>query len=143
MGNMNVTRIVLGGLLAGLVLNVGELVNGMLTGEALAEHMAELGITEVGAAQAVMLVASAFITGIVIVWLYAAIRPRFGAGVKTALLAGFAVWLIAGLVNGISLVAMGLLPAGAMTIAGTAVALVQFLVAAVAGAWLYTESAAA
>jgi len=33
--------------------------------------------------------------GIWAVWLYAAIRPRYGAGSKTAAIAGFSWWLIA------------------------------------------------
>ena len=37
----------------------------------------------------------AFLLGIVTVWLYAAIRPRFGAGAKTAVIAGLFVWFFA------------------------------------------------
>jgi hypothetical protein len=36
-----------------------------------------------------------FIYGIVLVYLYAAIRPRFGAGPSTAVQAGILMWLIA------------------------------------------------
>jgi hypothetical protein len=34
-----------------------------------------------------------FVVGIAAIWLYAAIRPRYGPGAATALRAGFAVWL--------------------------------------------------
>ena len=33
--------------------------------------------------------------GIAVTWLYAAIRPRFGPGPRTALVAGTAMWLFA------------------------------------------------
>ena len=33
-----------------------------------------------------------FAVGILTIWLYAAIRPRYGPGPKTAVVAGFAVW---------------------------------------------------
>jgi hypothetical protein len=36
-----------------------------------------------------------FILGILTVWVYAAIRPRFGPGPRTALSAAFVVWLAA------------------------------------------------
>src|SRR5207249_3963498 len=39
-----------------------------------------------------MFLAWGFLVGIFAVWLYAAIRPRYGAGPKTALCAGAAVW---------------------------------------------------
>ena len=35
------------------------------------------------------------VAGIWAMWLYAAIRPRYGAGPKTAAIAGFSWWLIA------------------------------------------------
>ena len=35
-----------------------------------------------------------FAIGIWTIWLYAAIRPRYGPGPKTAAVAGFAVWLL-------------------------------------------------
>ena len=35
------------------------------------------------------------VAGIWAVWLYAAIRPRYGAGLETAAIAGFSWWLIA------------------------------------------------
>jgi hypothetical protein len=37
--------------------------------------------------------------GILSVWLYAAIRPRYGAGPTTSVIAGFAVWLVTFLVD--------------------------------------------
>jgi hypothetical protein len=40
-------------------------------------------------------VAVDFILGILTVWVYAAIRPRFGPGPRTALSAAFVVWLAA------------------------------------------------
>jgi hypothetical protein len=38
-----------------------------------------------------------FVYGILCVWLYAGIRPRFGPGPGTAAKAGFVAWLLAGL----------------------------------------------
>ena len=35
-----------------------------------------------------------FLCGIVLLWLYASIRPRYGPGPKTAVIAGLAVWFI-------------------------------------------------
>ena len=38
-------------------------------------------------------IGSQFVVGLLLAWLYAAMRPRYGAGPGTALRAGFAVWL--------------------------------------------------
>ena len=41
------------------------------------------------------------LTGVSILWLYAAIRPRYGPGAKTAIIAGFASWFIVSLEDAI------------------------------------------
>jgi hypothetical protein len=35
-----------------------------------------------------------FLLGLVVVWLYAAMRPRFGPGPRTAMVAAAAVWFV-------------------------------------------------
>jgi hypothetical protein len=35
--------------------------------------------------------------GVVIIWLYACLRPSYGAGSKTAAMAGLAIWLVVSL----------------------------------------------
>ena len=79
--------------------------------------------------------------GIVLIWVYAAIRPRFGAGAKTAVLAGLAVWVVGGLVPNLSFMWFGGLFSRHLTAYTTAGALVEIVVGAIAGAALYKESA--
>ena len=83
-----------------------------------------------------------FLAGIFLVWLYAAIRPRFGAGPKTAVYAGLAFWVVAGLFHGVSEAPMGLFPLS-LYLATVACGVVLVPVAAVAGAWVYKEESAA
>src|SRR5262249_8469890 len=77
------------------------------------------------------------VLGISTMWLYAAIRPRYGPGPKTAALAGFAVWLFGSWVDATWAVFKAVRP-GAF-VAPAAVSLPIVLVAAVVGAWLYKE----
>ena len=86
------------------------------------------------------LVAMTFVLGVASVWLYAAIRPRFGPGATTALAAGLAVWVIAHLWSGVYL---GAGFAGLITprLAWLPVVwgLVEAPLGTLAGAWLYRE----
>jgi len=76
------------------------------------------------------------------VWLYAAIRPRYGAGPKTAMCAGLAVWVLAyALANGMMAI-LHLYPLG-LLLTVTAVGLLEMLAASVAGAYFYKEDAMA
>jgi hypothetical protein len=70
----------------------------------------------------------------------AAIRPRFGGGPRTAMLAGAAVWALAYASSNAAMVFLHLFPLGLM-LSATAVGLVETLVAGLAGAALYKEGA--
>ena len=71
-------------------------------------------------------------------WVYAAIRPRFGAGPKTGVIAGVAVWFFIILLHNLGEAPMGLYPQR-MYMTGTIVALVQYALAGPIGAYLYKE----
>jgi hypothetical protein len=143
MGNINWTRVILGGLLAGLVVNVFESVlNGVVLAKEWEEAMKALGKPPMAGNQIFMFVVWGFVVGIFAVWLYAAIRPRYGAGPKTAACAGLAVWGLGYLLASVGPIVLELFPARIMMI-GLAVGLVEILVATILGAWLYRESAAA
>ncbi|HMH82927.1 MAG TPA: hypothetical protein VK531_08660 [Gemmatimonadales bacterium] len=140
MGKINWGRVVLGGLLAGVVLNIVDfLTYGVWLKADMAAAMTALG-KQPGAMDAAipLRVTLDFVSGIGLVWVYAAIRPRFGAGVKTAVIAGLAVWFFVGLVHAIGEAPMGFMPQSLMTI-GTCVALVALPVATVVGAYVYKE----
>lgn len=76
-------------------------------------------------------------TGVWAMWLYAAIRPRYGPGPKTAALAGFAWWAIRVLSDSFW-GALGLIPLGVL-LAPLAAFLLAHIAAAVLGAWPYEE----
>lgn len=84
-----------------------------------------------------MVMLSPLVLGISIMWLYAAIRPRYGPGPKTAAVAGFALWFFASCVDAFW-AAMGAVPLGVL-VGPVAAALPITLVAAVVGAWSYKE----
>src|ERR1044072_4039532 len=90
MGKINWGRVVVGGLLAGVVLNIVDFVYfGVVMKQDIAAAMQALG-KQPGAMDSLvpLFVALDFVYGIGLLWVYAAIRPRFGAGAKTAGIAG-------------------------------------------------------
>lgn len=139
MGRINWPRVFLGGLLAGVVyLASGGVISLMFISRWNA-WLETLGLEpqgfrpELGAG---FFTLDCFI-GIWIVWLYVSIRPRYGPGPKTALVAGLAVWVIFGIGN-LFFVMLGVLPLG-LTALTHACFLLPSLLCAVAGAWLYQE----
>ena len=138
MGKINWTRIILGGLAAGLIINVFESVlNGVILAKDMEAAISALG-RQMGGGALAMFIAWGFLVGIFAVWLYAAIRPRYGAGPKTAACAGAAVWGLGYLLASVTPIALHLFPRRLMAV-GLAVGLVEVIVGTLAGAWLYRE----
>ena len=140
MGKINLARVFLGGLLAGLILNIFEYVlNGVVFApqwdafEKLLERQMRPGAIP-------FFVVSSFVMGIGIVWLYAAARPRLGPGPKTAALTGIAFWFFAYAIPAANGVMASLYP-GHLTLTVTLILLAATLLASVCGAWLYKEPA--
>jgi hypothetical protein len=79
-----------------------------------------------------------FAMGILAVWLYAAIRPRFGPGSKTAYTAAIAVWIPGYVLSMVPPAMMGIFPVRLMLIS-LAAGLVEILIATQIGACVYKE----
>lgn len=139
---INTGKVITGGLAAGVVGNIiGYLGFGMFLGPrmeaeavAVAPALAGRGMTSGAIATTVI---TTFVIGILLVWLYAALRPRFGPGMKTATYAALAVW-ICGFVFHIDWLLTGLMTTATYAMASI-VALVQVIASAGAGAMLYKE----
>jgi hypothetical protein len=99
---INTQKVVVGGLAAGVVLTALDfVVNGLLLADQaeaamnalnpdLMENMESPGVI-------VAVLAVDFLLAALLVWTYAAIRPRFGPGPKTAFIAGLQPWIVGSL----------------------------------------------
>ena len=136
---INPIGVVKGGLVAGLVINVGEfLLNIPVAGEQMNQEMAARNLPTMETSTIALFVVMCFGLGLFLVWLYAAIRPRFGPGAQTAVCAGLIVWGLAYLWPSIGMAAMGMFSLGLIALS-VVWGLGEVLVAAVVGAYLYQE----
>ncbi|OFW29533.1 MAG: hypothetical protein A3H97_01240 [Acidobacteria bacterium RIFCSPLOWO2_02_FULL_65_29] len=138
--SINVGRVIAGGLLAGLVINISEaILNLFVVAADMEAVLKERNLPPLGMTPIVGFIVFGFLLGIGTIWLYAAMRPRLGPGVKTAVITAVVVWLLAYVYAGLGMSLMGLFPMGLMTF--TLVwGLVEVVAGAVAGAWVYRES---
>lgn len=139
MGKINLSRVIMGGIVAGLVANILEyLVHDVMLKAQHEEAMKALGRTmPTGNAVMVSWLVYGFVWGIAAVWLYAAIRPRYGAGVATAARAAVAVWFFNCVLAGVTMSILTIMPLSPPQLVAE---LVVALVATTAGAALYKEA---
>ena len=137
---INFGRVLLGGLVAGVILTIGEYVlNDVVLAKQMAETFRKFNLPKPGNN---FIVAATVVTiglGIVVVWLYALIRPRLGPGPKNAVVAAlimwFGVYVYTGVINGM----LFQIPMTLILI-GFAWGLVEYIIAALVGGALYRES---
>ncbi len=145
MGRIAWGRVVLGGLVASALWWVFEgLVQGVILGQEWNAALEGLGVSEeemAGTRTTFMLLVTiwSLLAGIVGVWLYAAIRPRYGPGPKTAMIAGIALWVMIYLAPTMIDYAFRLWPTKLMTIP-LVTSFFESILATLAGAWLYRET---
>jgi hypothetical protein len=112
---MNRLRLILAGLLAGLILNIGEaLLHGFIYADATTRAMHDLGHEISGSAtDTALLIGITFAQGLLCMWLYHALQPHWRAGPATAIRVGLIAWVLSGVYSGVYLAAgfAGLFPA--------------------------------
>ena len=96
MGGINLGRVFLGGLAAGAFCVAIEYIAALLGAYVKLGEAA--GVPEMGRpsveAQLAAAALQVLIGGPLAVWLYAAVRPRFGAGPRTAVITAVYIWLV-------------------------------------------------
>ncbi len=140
MGKINFGRVLLGGIVAGILLNIGEFVlNEKVLGAQMKAFFTGHNFKEPAPSFIPIAVGLTFVLGIVIVLGYAAIRPRFGAGPKTAIIAALFAWFGVYLYTGIINSMLFAIPINTMLIV-LVWGLVEYVIGALVGAWLYKEA---
>jgi hypothetical protein len=141
MGRINLGRVIFAGLVAGIVSDIsGYVVDGMLLAPRWAAGMKALGHGEFMPNQWIWFNLLGLVGGIATIWIYAAIRPRFGVGAMTAIRAGLIVWVVGALLPNLSFMWFGGLFSRRLTAMTTCGALFEIVIGTIIGAALYKEA---
>ncbi len=136
---MNYKRILVGGLLAGVIINVSEYVlNGVVYAKQMAEEAVKHALVMSQSAMT-LFVLMAFAYGFALAWLYAAFRPRFGQGFGTALIAAATVWTLSYVLPSVMMTALGL-GEGISTLVALVWGAAEVVIAAAVAGYLYREA---
>ena len=143
---INLNKVLMGGVIAGIVLIVLDFLNqAYLLGPKSAAEMDAFKPGSSAAMQSgngmVMFFVFDILMGIILVWLYAAMRPRFGPGAATAVKAVIPVWIFSGIAY-YAWVGLGMMSSG-LWISYALAELVIMIIAACAGAKFYAEEGTA
>ena len=141
MASINIGKVVTGGLVAGVVANAVDFVTNTYVLAAdwqawAVSHNIDPAVLTSGSVAATWMAVD-FIFGLLLVWTYAAMRPRFGPGIQTAFFAGLVIYLAPTLIV-FGFTMMGMLTM-AMFIKGSCLSIISVFGAAIVGAAIYKE----
>lgn len=137
MSKIHWPRVVIGGIVAGVVWTVlSSLITAFLSQDFVAAVPGGR-LSRPPGSMVAFLFAVSLVMGIWAVWLYAAIRPRYGPGPRTAVIAGVSWWVISTCIDA-TWGSFGFVPSKAI-LPASAASLPALILAALAGGALYEE----
>lgn len=141
MPKLNTSRLILSGLLAGLVCNIFDgVLNAVILASQWSSVQQALGRPEqFSVNQVVLFNLLGFAAGILAMWIYAAIQPRFESGIPTAIRAGLVTWGLFNLLPNLFLIVTGFLPASLMGPV-ICVGIIEYPLAVMAGSVVYKQA---
>lgn len=140
MGGINVKQWLIGGVAAAAVMFVLEGLSSVLYQEDMLAAMEAFGLSgEMSSSMILISVTTSLLVGLTLVFFYAAVRPRFGPGPRTAAIVGFVLWLGSYLLSILSMGWLGIFPSG-MLVLWALIGLVELQAAAWVGGRLYREA---
>lgn len=139
MKGINVNRWILGGVVAGVVIWLLEGVGSLLYMQDMQAAMAAHNLSlEMNAGMWILSIVVSLILGLALVFFYAAFRPRFGPGPKTALIVAVAFWISSSLLSLIGYHMLGLYPVGLLVL-WAIIMIVELVAGSLLGGWIYRE----
>jgi hypothetical protein len=140
MAGINYTRVLLGGLAAGVVANACDMAIALLTAEDMQRMAQRLSLNQArinSTSTAVSWILIDVVYATLIVWTYAAIRPRFGPGPRTAIRAGLVLYAA------VTVILFGFQRMGFFTpdmyLKNAVLSLVTAILVSLTGGWMYRE----
>ena len=139
MSGINLARVLIGGIVAGVVANAGDyLIQRVILVEDGTQLVQRLNLNPVQVeASATTWIVMNFLYGILLVFAYAAMRPRFGPGPRTAVISALTLYLA------ITVVLLGFMSMGMFVqdafMRSAGLQLVVTLAASLSGAAIYKE----
>ena len=139
MKGINTGRWLAGGIAAGVLIWLLEGVSSVLYMADMEAAMKAHNLSmEMSAAMVFHTILVSLLAGLVLVFFYAAVRPRFGPGPKTAVIVAVALWSGSMVLSLVGYQMMGLFPHTLLVTWGI-VGLVEWILASLLGGWIYRE----
>ncbi len=129
-------EILINGLIAGVIISISALTMVPVVGNEMDSVLVNRGLPPLSNAAMAYFCCISLVFGISVIFLYTVLKPQFGSWVKTAVIASIIVWVLAYLINNVSLAVYGFMPVR-LAIIGSIWGLLELLLASIIASRLY------
>ena len=136
---INVKGVFISGIVAGIIISISAITMVPVVGNEMDIVLANRGLPPLSNAAMAYFCFISFIFGIALMSLYVILKPRFDSKIKTAIIASVTIWILAYLINNISLTVYGFMPIR-LAIIGSIWGLMELLLASIISLRLYKEA---
>ena len=136
---INIKSVFISGIVAGVIISISAITMVLVVGNEMDIVLANRGLPPLSNAAMAYFCFISFIFGIALMLLYAILKPRFDSKIKTAIVASVAIWILAYLINNISLIVYGFMPIR-LAVIGSIWGLMELLLASIISLRLYKEA---
>lgn len=138
MKSINLKSVITSGLIAGLLISLSAITMVPVVGNEMDMVLASKGLPPLSKMDMLYFVVLSFINGSALVLLYALVKERLGAGIRTSVIVSVVYWFLTYFFSSISLIVYGFMPVR-LTVIGIIWGLGELLLAGVVGSKLYKE----
>ena len=135
---INVKSVITSGIIAGLLISLSAITMVPVVGNEMDLVLESRGLPPLSNMAMMFFVMLSFINGITLILLYALVKERLGAGIRTAVIVSVVFWFFKYFLSNVSLIAYGFMPVR-LTVIGTIWGLGELLLAGIVGSKLYKE----
>ena len=135
---MNTIKIFKAGLISGIVICISAITMVPVVGDQMDLALAKFNLPPLSLSAMLFFLFVSLSLGVTLIWLYAAILPRFKQQKKTAIIAAFVLWFPGNCLPLLANVVYGFMPVG-LTVIGIVWGLGELLIAGLVGSLFYKE----
>jgi|GEM_PF-1611632 len=133
---IKIKKIIGYGLIAGIIISISALTMVPVVGNEMDTVLANRSLPPLSNTAMAYFCCISLVFGISLIFLYAILKPLFSSWVKTAVIASIIIWVLAYLINNVSLAVYGFIPVR-LAIIGTVWGLLELLSAGIITSKLY------
>lgn len=135
---IRIKKILTSGLVAGIIISISALTMVPVVGDEMDSVLTDKGLPPLSNTAMAYFCCISLVFGIFLMYLYVVLKPKFNSWIKTAITASVIIWILAYLINNVSLAVYGFMSVR-LAVIGAVWGLLELLLASIIASRIYEK----